>query len=393
MRLSELGELGLLAELERRGLARGIEHDAAQLARRSRRHAGRARRGRPLPARLDVAGATSASRRRRSTSATSPRRAPSREALLVTLGAPGETELEDVLELYEGLERAGRAGRRRRHDARRAARTCRVTALGRSERVPGRAGAQPGRPARRHRPARRRGRGLPRRSAYARPPLAARGRPPPRRGRARAARRLGRARRRRRPPRRALGLPARDRARAGPARRGRRASRTSASARTTSCSPRRPDAARLRGDRPLRGGRRAWKSASTASRRRSRAGSTSAGGKPEPATCADLRRVGEAMSACWSFMVRRLLWAVSCSWRVITLITFVIFFMLPDADQRGAPGRSSTPNLADAVEPAAPARCPTSTCTSSAGRRARRPRPLARQPLSRQRRSSAGAAR
>src|SRR5919197_3618791 len=32
MRLSELGELGLLEELERRGLARGIEHDAAQLA-------------------------------------------------------------------------------------------------------------------------------------------------------------------------------------------------------------------------------------------------------------------------------------------------------------------------------------------------------------------------
>jgi thiamine-monophosphate kinase len=32
MRLSELGEFGLLAELERRGLARGIEHDAAQVA-------------------------------------------------------------------------------------------------------------------------------------------------------------------------------------------------------------------------------------------------------------------------------------------------------------------------------------------------------------------------
>jgi thiamine monophosphate kinase len=31
MRLSEAGELGLLAELERRGLARGIEHDAAAL--------------------------------------------------------------------------------------------------------------------------------------------------------------------------------------------------------------------------------------------------------------------------------------------------------------------------------------------------------------------------
>jgi len=32
MRLSELGELGLLAELERRGLAQRIEHDAATLA-------------------------------------------------------------------------------------------------------------------------------------------------------------------------------------------------------------------------------------------------------------------------------------------------------------------------------------------------------------------------
>ena len=32
VRLSELGELGLLAELEQRGLARGVEHDAAQVA-------------------------------------------------------------------------------------------------------------------------------------------------------------------------------------------------------------------------------------------------------------------------------------------------------------------------------------------------------------------------
>ena len=31
MRLDEVGELGLLAELERRGLAQGIEHDAAQI--------------------------------------------------------------------------------------------------------------------------------------------------------------------------------------------------------------------------------------------------------------------------------------------------------------------------------------------------------------------------
>src|SRR5579872_7283717 len=32
MRLSEIGELGLLAELERRGLIAGVEHDAAELA-------------------------------------------------------------------------------------------------------------------------------------------------------------------------------------------------------------------------------------------------------------------------------------------------------------------------------------------------------------------------
>ena len=31
MRLDEIGELGLLAELERRGLATGIEHDAAEI--------------------------------------------------------------------------------------------------------------------------------------------------------------------------------------------------------------------------------------------------------------------------------------------------------------------------------------------------------------------------
>ena len=32
MRLSELGELELLAELERRGLIVGVEHDAAEIA-------------------------------------------------------------------------------------------------------------------------------------------------------------------------------------------------------------------------------------------------------------------------------------------------------------------------------------------------------------------------
>jgi thiamine-monophosphate kinase len=64
-------------------------------------------------------------------------------ALLVTLGAPPETELDDVLELYSGLNERGvpvRGG-----DTTRAGNlVLSVTALGRSERVPGRAGARPG---------------------------------------------------------------------------------------------------------------------------------------------------------------------------------------------------------------------------------------------------------
>jgi thiamine-monophosphate kinase len=65
------------------------------------------------------------------------------EALLVTLAAPAETELDDVLELYEGLAETGVpvAG----GDTTAASQVVlSVTALGRSERVPGRAGARPG---------------------------------------------------------------------------------------------------------------------------------------------------------------------------------------------------------------------------------------------------------
>jgi thiamine-monophosphate kinase len=64
-------------------------------------------------------------------------------ALLVSLGLPPQTELDEVLELYAGLNERGvpvRGG-----DTTRADRVVlSVTALGRSERVPGRAGAQPG---------------------------------------------------------------------------------------------------------------------------------------------------------------------------------------------------------------------------------------------------------
>jgi thiamine-monophosphate kinase len=141
MRLSELGELGLLAELERRGLARGIENDAAE-----------------LPGGLVVTqdalveavhfrfdwiswrelGFRAAAVNLSDLAASGARP----EGLVVTLGVPAETDLEAVLELYAGLNEPGVSvigG-----DTTRSDRTVlSVTALGRSERVPGRGGAEP----------------------------------------------------------------------------------------------------------------------------------------------------------------------------------------------------------------------------------------------------------
>lgn len=142
MRLSELGEPGLLGELERRGLARGIEHDAAQLG-----------DGFVLTQDALVEGvhfridwtthrelgykAAAVNLSDLAASGAVP------EALLVTLAAPEDSELDDVLELYAGLNEPGVpvAG----GDTTRAPLLMlSVTALGRSERVPGRAGAGPG---------------------------------------------------------------------------------------------------------------------------------------------------------------------------------------------------------------------------------------------------------
>ncbi len=64
-------------------------------------------------------------------------------ALIVSLGLPGTTELADVVELYEGLRETGvpvRGGDTTRADSV----LLSVTALGRADRVPGRAGARPG---------------------------------------------------------------------------------------------------------------------------------------------------------------------------------------------------------------------------------------------------------
>src|SRR5438874_2392629 len=142
MRLSEAGELGLLEELERRGLVRGIEHDAAEL------EGGLVVTQDALVEDVHFRLAWTTYRELGYKAAAvnlSDLAASGAEllALLVTLGAPGETELDDVLDLYAGLNDAGVpvvGG-----DTTRADRLyLSVTALGRSSRVPGRDGARPG---------------------------------------------------------------------------------------------------------------------------------------------------------------------------------------------------------------------------------------------------------
>jgi thiamine-monophosphate kinase len=142
MQLSELGELGLLAELERRGLARGIDRDAAQLdggviATQDALIEG-------VHFRLDWISwrdlglrAAAVNLSDLAASGADP------EGLLVTLGAPAETEVRNVLELYEGIAETNvpvLGG-----DTTQADRLfLSVTAIGRSPRVPGRAAARPG---------------------------------------------------------------------------------------------------------------------------------------------------------------------------------------------------------------------------------------------------------
>jgi thiamine-monophosphate kinase len=141
VRLSELGEFGLLAELEQRGLVAGIENDAAvvdglvvtqdalvegvhfRLDWISWRDLG----FRAAAVNLSDLAASGAE--------------PS--GLIASLGAPGETRVDDVLELYEGIRETGvpvLGGDTSRADML----VLSVSALGRSERIPGRAGARPG---------------------------------------------------------------------------------------------------------------------------------------------------------------------------------------------------------------------------------------------------------
>jgi thiamine-monophosphate kinase len=142
MQLSDLGELGLLAELERRGLARHIEHDAAKLDGGlvvtqdalvegvhfrldwiSWRDLG----WRAAAVNLSDLAASGAGA----------------EGLIVTLAAPPETNVGDVLELYAGIAETGvpvLGGDTTRSEQL----VLSVTAVGRAQHVPGRSGARPG---------------------------------------------------------------------------------------------------------------------------------------------------------------------------------------------------------------------------------------------------------
>ena len=142
MRLSDTGELGLLAELEAQGLIVGTEHDAAEIEPGLIVTQDALVEG--VHFRLDwlswrELGFRAAAVNISDLSASAARPA----ALLVTLAAPAHARVEDVVELYRGLAAAGvpvRGG----DTTRAGVVVVSVTAIGRSERVPGRAGARPG---------------------------------------------------------------------------------------------------------------------------------------------------------------------------------------------------------------------------------------------------------
>jgi thiamine-monophosphate kinase len=142
MRLSELGEIGLLAELERRGLIVGVQNDAALL------EGGLVVTQDALVEnvhfRLDWIGfrdlgwrAVAVNLSDLAASGADP------IGLVVTLAAPRWTLVSDVVELYQGMREAGVpivGGDTTASEAI----VITVTALGHSGRVPGRTGARPG---------------------------------------------------------------------------------------------------------------------------------------------------------------------------------------------------------------------------------------------------------
>ena len=141
MKLGDAGELGLLAELEARGLVHAVEHDAAVIdglvVTQDALVEGVHFRFDLLSWRDLGFRAAAANISDLAASGAEPL------ALLVSLGLPSDTVLADVVELYEGLNEPGVAVRGGDTTQSRDV-TLAVTALGRAERVPGRAGARPG---------------------------------------------------------------------------------------------------------------------------------------------------------------------------------------------------------------------------------------------------------
>jgi thiamine-monophosphate kinase len=141
MKLSQLGELGLLAELEHRGLAQAIENDAAQVGGLVVTQDALVE---GVHFRLDWISWRDLGWRAAAVNLSDLAASGAEPAgLIVSLAAPGETDVDDVLELYEGIAETGvpvLGGDTTRSDSLMLS----VTALGRSERVPGRSGARPG---------------------------------------------------------------------------------------------------------------------------------------------------------------------------------------------------------------------------------------------------------
>src|SRR5437899_10104226 len=106
MKLSELGERRLIAELERRGLARGVENDAAQLG--SGLVVTQDTLVEGVHFRLDWISwrdlgwrAAAVNLSDLAASGATP------DGFLVSLAVPTESALADVLELYEGIAETG----------------------------------------------------------------------------------------------------------------------------------------------------------------------------------------------------------------------------------------------------------------------------------------------
>jgi thiamine-monophosphate kinase len=142
LKLSAAGELGLLRELERRGLVAGQDAEGALLA--DGRVATTDVLVEGVHFRLDWTSVSDLGYKAAAVNLSDlAALGAAPEGLLVTLGAPEDAQVEDVLELYAGLNEPGvpvLGG-----DTTRAPSWfLTVTAFGASERVPGRAGAKPG---------------------------------------------------------------------------------------------------------------------------------------------------------------------------------------------------------------------------------------------------------